>query len=167
MKKDMERPWYQEPYVWMMILIPASAVVMGVVMISLAIITDDGLVADDYYKRGKEINRVLTRDIAATEMGITATSSFDHVNGKVMVVFDSNARKIHAGVLRLRLLHATRAGFDQDLVLQRLPDGRYYALFKTMAPGRWHLQLESEHWRLMGELILPNGKSAPLLPISV
>lgn len=164
MNHGSDRHWYQEPYVWMMILIPASAVVMGVIMITLAIVSNDGLVEDDYYKRGKEINRVLTRDITAVNMGLTATSNFDHDNGKVTVLFNKNANKIRSDILHLRLLHATRAGFDQDLTLQRLPDGRYYALFKMMAPGRWHLQLESKDWRLVGETTLPDGQSATLLP---
>jgi hypothetical protein len=150
----------------MMILIPASAVVMGIIMITLAIVTSDGLVEDDYYKRGKEINLVLTRDITAARMGLAAISEFDHDNGKVTVLFKKNANKIRSNILRLRLLHATRAGFDQDLTLQRLPDGRYYALFKSMAPGRWHLQLESKDWRLIGETTLPDGRSASLLPNS-
>lgn len=164
MSQGPDRYWYQEPYVWMMILIPASAVVMGVIMITLAVKSNDGLVADDYYKRGKEINRVLTRDITAAKLGLAAVSDFDHDNGKVTVLFTKNANKKRPDVLRLRLLHATRAGFDQDLTLQLLPDGRYYALFNTMAPGRWHLQLESKDWRLIGELILPDGKSVSLLP---
>jgi len=164
MNHSPDRHWYQEPYVWMMISIPASAVVMGIVMISLAISSSDGLVADDYYKRGKEINRVLTRDITAAKMALAAVTDFDHDNGKVTVLFKRNSNKIRSDILRLRLLHATRAGFDQDLTLQRLPDGRYYALFKTMAPGRWYLQLESKEWRLIGEIMLPNGKSASLLP---
>ncbi len=164
MNRGPERRWYQEPYVWMIILIPASAVVMGVILITLAIVSNDGLVADDYYKRGKEINRVLTRDINAARKGLAAIAEFDLDNGKVTVLFKMKANKIDSDILRLRLLHATRAGFDQDLTLQHLPDGRYYALFKPMAPGRWHLQLESKDWRLMGEIKLPNGESVSLLP---
>jgi len=161
---SLDRHWYQEPYVWMIILIPASAVVMGVVMMSLAIVSNDGLVEDDYYKLGKDINRVLTRDINAARMGLAAVSEFDRDNGKVIVSFKKNANKIRLGILRLRLLHATRAGFDQDLTLQRLPDGRYYALFKSMAPGRWYLQLESKDWRLIGEISSPDGTLTSLLP---
>ncbi len=51
--------WYREPYVWLLIAIPACAVVAGFVTLALAIATDDGLVVDDYYWQGKQINRVL------------------------------------------------------------------------------------------------------------
>ncbi|MFV1997641.1 MAG: FixH family protein [Acidiferrobacterales bacterium] len=164
MNHSLDRHWYQEPYVWMIILIPASAVIMGIVMLSLAIVSNDGLVEDDYYKLGKNINRVLTRDITAAKMGLAAVLELDRENGKVTVLFKKNASKIRLDTLRLRLLHATRAGFDQDLTLQRLPDGRYYALFKSMAPGRWYLQLESRDWRLIGEITSPDGTLTSLLP---
>jgi len=164
MRQESERAWYREPYVWMLIMIPASAVVMGIILIRLAIISDDGLVYDDYYKRGKEINRVLTRDTNAAELKLAAVSDFDHINGKVIVSIKKNVHKVRTDILRLRLLHATRAGFDQDLTMQRLPDGRYYSLFNPMAPGRWHLQLESQNWRLIGETKLPNGKRVSLVP---
>lgn len=162
--EQQQRPWYREPYVWMLISLPSAAVIAGMVTLWLAIVSDDGLVADDYYKRGKEINRVLTRDVTAAKMGLAAVTDFDYDLGKVTILFKKNSAKIRSDILRLRLLHATRAGFDQDLTLQRLPDGRYYALFNPMAPGRWHVQLESKDWRLIGELILPDSRRVSLLP---
>ena len=43
-----KRPWHKEPYVWMLLAIPGSAVAMGVVLLNLATSTYDGLVSDDY-----------------------------------------------------------------------------------------------------------------------
>ena len=59
------RNWKQEPMVWLLIAIPLSAVIMGVVIITLAINSYSGLVVDDYYKKGKHINRVIARDKCA------------------------------------------------------------------------------------------------------
>ena len=73
----MKKPWYREPFVWLVILFPASAVIGGMITISLAISSDDGLVVDDYYKRGLEINRTLERDKAAARHGIQATLGFN------------------------------------------------------------------------------------------
>ena len=70
------KPWYRFPLVWMLVAIPFSAVIMGVVMIWLAVDTDDGLVADDYYKLGMEINRVIKRDQKASELGLSAIKLF-------------------------------------------------------------------------------------------
>ena len=54
---DKNKPWHSYPLVWMMIAIPFSAVIMGVVMIWLAVDTDDGLVADDFFILGKQPGR--------------------------------------------------------------------------------------------------------------
>ena len=69
-------PWHREPLVWMVLAIPAAAVVAGAVMLVLANATWDGLVADDYYKRGLEINRSLARDEEAVRLGIHASLAF-------------------------------------------------------------------------------------------
>ena len=66
------RNWKREPLVWMLIAIPLAAVIMGVVMLTLAIQSYSGLVVDDYYKKGKQINRVLARDRFAYELGLAA-----------------------------------------------------------------------------------------------
>jgi len=50
------RNWKREPLVWMLIAIPLSAVIMGVVMITLAIQSFSGLVVDDYYKKNWPTN---------------------------------------------------------------------------------------------------------------
>ena len=65
---EQNRHWYNFPLVWMMISIPFSAVIMGVVMIWLAVDTNDGLVVDDYYKQGLEINGLISRDKKAAEL---------------------------------------------------------------------------------------------------
>ena len=69
-------PWYREPLVWMVLAIPAAAVIAGAVMLVLANATWDGLVTDDYYQRGMQINRSLTRDAEAARLGLEATLAF-------------------------------------------------------------------------------------------
>ena len=70
--RNEPKNWKQEPLVWLLIAIPFTAVVMGVVMMTLAIQSYSGLVVDDYYKKGKQINRVLARDRFAHELGLAA-----------------------------------------------------------------------------------------------
>ena len=57
----MSQPWYRQFWPWFIIALPAAAVIAG---ISTAIIASkDGvnLVAEDYYKQGKEINQDLSK----------------------------------------------------------------------------------------------------------
>ena len=67
-----ERPWYREPWPWILISGPAVVVVAGFVTLWLAVSSSDGLVAEDYYKQGLAINRVIEREEAAQKLGLTA-----------------------------------------------------------------------------------------------
>ncbi|HYN65058.1 MAG TPA: FixH family protein [Candidatus Limnocylindrales bacterium] len=52
-------PWWRYPLVWLVIAGPAVVVVAGIFTFWLAVSTHDPLVAEDYYRRGVEINRTL------------------------------------------------------------------------------------------------------------
>jgi uncharacterized protein len=52
-------PWWRFPLVWMVIAGPAAVVVAGLGTVWLAVRTPDPVVADDYYRRGMQINRTL------------------------------------------------------------------------------------------------------------
>src|SRR5215831_12664111 len=68
-------PWYRQPWPWFLIALPAIAVVGSVAAAVLAVRSDDGIVAADYYKRGLEINAQLSRLERAAELGLTADVS--------------------------------------------------------------------------------------------
>ena len=70
--KYESRPWYRQFWPWFLIAIPLFAVITGLFTVVIATVTSDGLVVDDYYKRGLSINRVLARDQQAAELGIKA-----------------------------------------------------------------------------------------------
>ncbi len=154
--------WKKQPYVWMLIAIPLSAVIVGMIMLTLAIESDTGLVVDDYYKKGKQINRVLERDTAASAMGLSSDISFDNDEGIVMVKLMANSTLITNEQIRLGLFHSTRPGIDQTLLLQSVGNQAYTANIDKLRQGRWHLQLETETWRLTGSLHVPGGKTLKL-----
>jgi uncharacterized protein len=58
MKNELgNRPWYREPWPWILMAGPAAVVVAGAVTMVLAVATNDPLVAEDYYRRGIELSR--------------------------------------------------------------------------------------------------------------
>ena len=158
--------WTKQPYVWMLILIPFSAVIMGVVMISLAIKSDTGLVIDDYYKKGKQINRVLARDQAAAAMGLSASINLDSETRIVRIQLEANSNLITNEEISLGLYHSTRAGMDQNLVMRTTGIRTYETKFVELAKGRWHLQVETETWRLTGSLYVPGSNSLQLTAVN-
>ncbi len=105
------QPWYRHRWPWLLIAGPGIVVVAGFVTLWLAIASDDGLVADDYYKRGLAINRVLERTQRAAALGLSATVDVD-AGGAARVTLVSPSRDAAATptVLKLVIAHPTRAG---------------------------------------------------------
>ena len=157
------RNWKQEPLVWLLIAIPASAVVMGVIMLVLAIQSYSGLVVDDYYKKGKQINRVLARDRLAWELGLAADLTLAE-DGTVELRFAPDVDYVPGERIELSLVHATQPGLDRKLVLDRVEGHLLVADLTLPGPGRWNLFLQTPDWRLTGSLRAPQQNSASLLP---
>lgn len=161
--QDTHRPWQREPLVWLLIGIPLSAVIMGIVMLTLAIQTWSGLVVDDYYRKGKQINRVLARDQLACELGLAANLRVLE-SGRIEIRFDPGVSVIPGERIELKLVHATRPGLDRSLFFDNRQLRRLEAELPIPGPGRWNLFLQTGDWRLTGSLQFPQASSAPLLP---
>lgn len=149
-----KRPWYREPMVWMLILFPGAAVIGGAITIYLAVTTSDGLVVDDYYQRGKAINLDLAREQVAAEQQLRADISFNLQDGRVQLTL-SSTRHDYPDTLRLAVLHPTRPGHDQRLLLQPVADNVYRGAIEPLHNGHWYLQVETDEWRLQGRMNVP------------
>ena len=143
-------PWYREPWPWLLMAGPAIVVVAGIATAVLAFRSSDGVVADDYYKQGLAINRVLERGARARLLGVAATADFDNTANTVTVVVTSHAPALPR--LKLTLVHPTRQGVDQAIVLTHAGDGRYTGRIDTSRAANWNLTLEDEQttWRVAG-----------------
>ena len=153
--------WYTQPLVWMVIMIPLSSVIVGGILLTLSITSFDGLVVDDYYQKGKEINVVLKRDQAARKFNVSATLDLLTENLAV-VTLEHDAAMIKPARLQLNFLHPTRAGLDQTVLLSPFPDGSYKADIERNIPSQWLIQLETGDWRLTGQTTLPAHKKIRL-----
>jgi hypothetical protein len=141
------RPWYRDRWPWILIAGPAIVVVAGVFTLWLAMASDDGLVADDYYKRGLLINKTLERQNRgeALQMGAEVTIGADGaVRAELRGARDATALP---ATLKLRLVHPTRAGQDATVDLARAGDGSYNGR-AAIAAGRWRVSVETDAWRL-------------------
>jgi hypothetical protein len=146
---EHSKPWYNYPLVWMMVLIPFSAVIMGVIMIWLAVDTDDGLVADDYYKQGLEINRVIERDKKAAELGLSAIIEFDNSTRIIKIQFDKGSLEFFPKSLPLHLQHATRENSDITVLLDHGIDNQYIGhVNQSISEGVWYFEIADADWKL-------------------
>ena len=158
MKTD-KKSWYQYPYVWLVISLPLSAVIAGIYTIYLAVISDDGLVTDDYYKEGMEINRVLERDEFAKKMDLSAALNLDQDAGKVKLMLTANPDFTYPEELKISFLNKTRKGFDKQLMLNRGRSNIYEAVLPDLIAGNWYVQIESEAWRLLETITISSSTS--------
>jgi hypothetical protein len=149
-QQHQAQAWYREPWPWLVMSGPAIVVVAGVITAIIAFRTNDGLVADDYYKQGLVINQTLQRDEKAQAMGLGAEILFSPGRERIRVTLSQPNRGQEA--LQLSLLHPTQAGRDQEITLKPVAPGLYEAAMLPSGSGTWRLQLEDRiaGWRLVG-----------------
>jgi hypothetical protein len=140
-------PWYRDRWPWFLISGPAIVVVAALGTAWIAWSTDDGVVADDYYKRGLVINRELER---------AGRGEVLHIGAVLGIAPDGALRMELSGApdaqmppqVRVRFANATRAGLDRTVSLARGPDGTYTGNIVPLPSGRWHIAVDADSWRL-------------------
>lgn len=145
------KPWYKEPWPWILMAGPAIVIVAGFITTWMAVVSNDGLVADDYYKQGLAVNQRLQRDHHAAALGLRADLMRAGDQLRLMVVADKDAALPE--VLMVKLAHPTRAGYDQMVKMVSEGQGFFGGKLSADIFGRWHVSIEDPagQWRLQGE----------------
>lgn len=155
MNAQVGKPWYREPWPWILMAGPVIVIVAAIYTAYLAVSSSDGLVADDYYKQGLAVNKTIASSEFAQKQGLAVS---------LRVVPDGFAIKLSARdkgfvapqALLVTLSHPTRAGLDQTTTFARVGD-EYAGNLRLPASGHWIVLIEDEAktWRLMGNVVLP------------
>ncbi|MDD2883423.1 MAG: FixH family protein [Dechloromonas sp.] len=144
-------PWYKQRWPWILISGPAIVIVAGVITVWLAVVSNDGLVTDDYYKQGLAVNQRLQRDHEAAKMGLHGDLMRSGSNVRMLLSQSGDVGLPERIVLKLA--HPTRAG--QDMAVDMLSEGQgfYTGKLPGMLEGRWHVIIEDPQgvWRLQGD----------------
>ncbi|HEX6137297.1 MAG TPA: FixH family protein [Casimicrobiaceae bacterium] len=131
------------PWPWLLAAGPAAVVVASLAGAWVAVTSNDGVVADDYYKLGLTINRKLAADApAARDPGATIALA---ANGEVRVRLQQASVPSH---LRLSLRRPGERKSAAALELRHVDGGEWVGAVQDVAPGRRIVTLESELWRL-------------------
>lgn len=140
-------PWYRHRWPWLLMLGPATVLVAGAITTWIAFASADGLVAEDYYKQGMAINKVLAREELARKLGLVADLTVD--SEKITVRLRGQAPQ----ALFVHLAHATREGYDQRLRLAPVAAGVYEAPLPPLPAGHWRMVIEDPQatWRIVKE----------------
>ncbi|MCM5570858.1 FixH family protein [Burkholderiaceae bacterium FT117] len=150
-------PWYRQRWPWLLMIMPATAIVGGIFTWWLAANANNSMVVDDYYKEGRAINQQLARDDRAAQLGLAATlaaGSPGDRSGAGGIAVDLRGRLDAAALpdsLTLRLVHATESSLDAQLTLRHAGGGRYLGAGVLPGSGHWivHLEDPQRSWRLL------------------
>lgn len=150
---NIVKPWYREPWPWILMAGPAVVIVAGIFTAGLAIHSADGLVDDDYYKQGLAVSQRVERDQKAVELGLVAEFMLSAEAREVRLFLTAKGETALPEKLELRLTHPTQAGQDQKVTLTRDAQGFYSGKLVSVPQGRWYVALEdaAHVWRLTGE----------------
>ena len=157
--------WFAEPMMLLVVGIPLTSVIVSFIFLFVAIRSFDGVVEDDYYRQGKEINRLLMRDDTARRLQLNAAITIGAE--RISVVMSAAQTLDWPSGLTLRLMHPTRDGRDLALQLEKDNDARaqiYRANIPLFETGDWIVQIETPTWRLMRRGRYGNQTSANLTP---
>ncbi len=162
-----ERPWYREPWPWLLMLPPALSIAGGVVMLVLAVGEPADLVVADYGRIDELTTERFARDARAADTGWTARVVAEHAGGTkpgagpepdaafVAIAVHLAARETAAlpDALHLGLQHAAHGAADREIVLARGADDAYHGVLE-LAAGRYAVELSplDRVWRLGGSL---------------
>lgn len=131
---------------------PAVVIVAGFITAWLAIESNDGLVDDNYYKVGLSVNQQLKQKQLAAELNLKAVLNVSPDGQTVQLVLSGLPKEALPDILQLRLVHPTRKGEDQTLLLRR--QGTIFGASLTANPGtgRWNVVIEDPlaGWRMDG-----------------
>jgi len=133
-------------------------------MLTLSIQSFDGLVVDDYYKRGKEINRVLERDIYAKKNNISANVQLS--SEKLIVAIDTQDLYALSAEIEVRFLHPTQSGRDFSLRVDQQSPGHYSAEISHLPVGRWIVQIGTPLWRLVTNVDIQQQTEFVMRPLA-
>lgn len=156
MTTPLGKPWYREPWPWILMTGPFIVVIAGLVTAWLAVSSADGLVAEDYYKQGLAAGQTLARSEKAKALGLVAGLRLDTAGVRVRLQGRAESGYQPPPAIRVTLSHPTRAGVDQTELLQW--DGQYFSgKLRLPSSGHWLVLLEDDakSWRLMAGVTLP------------
>lgn len=154
------KPWYREPWPFLLAAGPLLVVIAGTVTAVIAFRSADGVVAEDYYKRGLAINQTLARTDKARDLGMAALVSYNNDTGRIRINLSGQSLP---DTLTIRLAHPVKATEDKTLIITSESRGIYEADLKLDTQTvRWDMIIETPDWRLSGRWLNPQQQSLTL-----
>jgi hypothetical protein len=148
-----KKPWYKEPWLWLVLSVPIASVILSSIMVSVAVIGKDSLVSDNYYKDGMGINQTINQDRLAKQLNIVPIVT---IKEKTVFINIQSDKMPTQAFLTLKLVHPTVS--DKDINIRLLPTEKgFIGDLPNAVEGRRYLDLYGfdDSWRIREEVYLP------------
>lgn len=159
--------WYRQFWPWLLIGLPATAVVASFITLFIAIDKADDLVIDNYYKEGLAINRELAADEYAQQLKITATTTIDAMHPAVAVALEGefSSTTPRPQQIIVHFVHPVSAARDLLLVLNADGSGVFRNTLPHVMDGRWTLEIRdlTSSWRLRRDIAIAPASSSTVV----
>jgi len=138
------------PVFWIMLALPASAVIAGLTTLGIALHSADRPLPAAYHWEGARLDEDFARARAAAVAGVAVTFEATPASHRCVATVSNAPRDTAA--LYLQLTHGSSADFDRTLRLPRISAGRYSGNCADFPAGRWRIDIEDDthSWSLRG-----------------
>lgn len=159
---EKKSTWWSEPMVWLIIVLPVTAVIASITTYWLASSNADTLVTEQYVKEGFAVRQVADRDLKAAELGVGATLNAEP--GRLTVDLEGRFEVLPRNLV-LTLAHPSDPNMDMVLLLEPAGESTYTTVYATIPAGKRHLELTpgDKAWRITGQWQAPFSGSTRLV----
>ncbi len=133
------KPWYKQFWPWVLIGLPATAVIASVTTLFIAIENKPDMVVEDYYKKGKAIDVDLTRLDNAYKLALKFKMNVQDTQ----ITLSQTYGEPQTAALRLRFIHRTQQAKDFEQLITANGQGIYTMPLTAPIAGKWTIQVES------------------------
>tara|TARA_R110000868_G_scaffold242940_4_gene498618 strand:- start:910 stop:1437 length:528 start_codon:yes stop_codon:yes gene_type:complete len=147
--------WYQEPWVWFILILLTVAIIAASAMSIVAIQHTPAEIGSRWYQEGALAKRERQQDSLIRSLHLSATLDIAQT-GKVLLTMThdkadaqtEDLKEINVNVLKLYIEHPTDPAQDQVVTLHRGANGQYEGNLQARLSGKRRLLIspESDLW---------------------
>ncbi|RTE67642.1 hypothetical protein EH243_01460 [Amphritea opalescens] len=146
-------PWYKQPWLWFILAPLIATVLYSTVYITASVVTNDGVVLEEYTKSAKSFHEGSSLKEAAQALGLNGTLRFDTVAGDINLELLSSTDASLPAQLKLVIGHPTKASLDINVTLNQIRPGYYGGELQSVLKGNKRLIISplDKQWELVNE----------------
>lgn len=159
-------PWYKQFWPWFILSPLLIVICAGFWMLYIAIVTNDGVIIDNFYKDGLGIEVRTEQDGVARKLGLQGDL---HWAGQDLELSLTGVMTGYPDQLSLLIVYPTKSSRDINVILEHQGAGLYSGLITEKTSGSRQIQLEpvsekgDSMWRLHAKTVVPPLSSQVVL----